>query len=243
MEERVNQHYQTLCNRFDEDYVFFVFLYGSQNYGLDTSESDVDTKAVVFLRQADLIIKTKIWEPMRIQNELCYISDLYTFLQDLTFGDPKSYELFISKYVKVNPKYKELFQMLVDFNAFIYHDFSTQLLLRSVEVGWACYRCALDSNSTKPLIHAYRNFLVAQDIHNKKPIEKCLQCSATNKEQIKKWKSLECPPTELISLFTDISAKITNLLENISEETPNQLPEYFEQFCIQAYFFQQKNLA
>ena len=51
---RVWQHYNHLLKYVEEDYVFGVFLVGSQNYGLATSDSDVDTKAVVLPTLKDL---------------------------------------------------------------------------------------------------------------------------------------------------------------------------------------------
>ena len=44
---RVKEHYNYVCEKYGKDNVLGVFLYGSQNYGLATEESDVDTKAIL----------------------------------------------------------------------------------------------------------------------------------------------------------------------------------------------------
>ena len=45
--ERLGLHYDTVCEEYGEENVMGVFLYGSQNYGINTPTSDVDTKAIL----------------------------------------------------------------------------------------------------------------------------------------------------------------------------------------------------
>jgi predicted nucleotidyltransferase len=46
-EERVVEHYNESLQYFPENKIIGIFLQGSQNYGLETKESDVDTKLIV----------------------------------------------------------------------------------------------------------------------------------------------------------------------------------------------------
>ena len=55
MDTLIKTHYDAVCERYGEDNVFFVFLYGSQNYGIDIQDSDVDTKAVILLPEEELL--------------------------------------------------------------------------------------------------------------------------------------------------------------------------------------------
>ena len=45
--DRLREHYEEAKLHFPEDRIVGIFLQGSQNYGLDTEFSDVDTKLVV----------------------------------------------------------------------------------------------------------------------------------------------------------------------------------------------------
>ena len=44
--KRVREHYDEALEYFPEDKIVGVFLQGSQNYGLDYEDSDVDTKLI-----------------------------------------------------------------------------------------------------------------------------------------------------------------------------------------------------
>lgn len=46
---RVHDHLDESLQRFDESRIVGIFLQGSQNYGLETPKSDVDTKLIVLL--------------------------------------------------------------------------------------------------------------------------------------------------------------------------------------------------
>lgn len=52
----VAQHYLETCDTFYSDKVVGVFLQGSQNYGLDYENSDVDTKAVLLPNFKDIVL-------------------------------------------------------------------------------------------------------------------------------------------------------------------------------------------
>ena len=113
MDTLIKTHYDAVCERYGEDNVFFVFLYGSQNYGIDTQDSDVDTKAVILLPEEELFwrhsIDTHIYfEPSGI----CQILDLVTFVKYLLSYDLSLLEVFISKHIIVNPKYEQFFEEL-----------------------------------------------------------------------------------------------------------------------------------
>lgn len=47
VQKRVNEHYAEALKYFDKDHIVGIFLQGSQNYGLEVPNSDVDTKLIV----------------------------------------------------------------------------------------------------------------------------------------------------------------------------------------------------
>lgn len=47
VQKRVDEHYVEALKYFDKDHIVGIFLQGSQNYGLEVPNSDVDTKLIV----------------------------------------------------------------------------------------------------------------------------------------------------------------------------------------------------
>ena len=58
IKKAIQEHKQVVLNAgYPEKQIFGIFLYGSQNYGLDTENSDVDTKAIIIPTIEDLCQK------------------------------------------------------------------------------------------------------------------------------------------------------------------------------------------
>ena len=45
--EQIHRHYKEAKERYPEERILGIFCQGSTNYGLDTPESDIDTKCIV----------------------------------------------------------------------------------------------------------------------------------------------------------------------------------------------------
>lgn len=101
--------------RKDKNYgknVFAEFLYGSQNYGLDTSESDVDTRVIVIPDLKCLIDKKNISETINLSNGLSDVKDIKTMFQQFYKSNPAYLELLISDYAVFSPTHKYEFDQL-----------------------------------------------------------------------------------------------------------------------------------
>ena len=57
--DRVREHYNEALTYFPEDRIVGIFLQGSQNYGLATPQSDVDTKLIVTPTFRDIAMNRK----------------------------------------------------------------------------------------------------------------------------------------------------------------------------------------
>lgn len=83
-----------------------IFLYGSQNYGLDYEGSDVDT--IVLVRAAD--------RPKQILTFDFGKAKVYTlkyFLHRLELGDLECYEILYTQYCCLNPLYQDIWSKFV----------------------------------------------------------------------------------------------------------------------------------
>ena len=56
---RVRDHYNEALEHFEESHIVGIWLQGSQNYGLDTPNSDVDTKLIVTPSFKDIALAAK----------------------------------------------------------------------------------------------------------------------------------------------------------------------------------------
>lgn len=76
-----------------------IFLYGSQNYGLDYESSDVDT--IVLIRAADRPKQILTFESGKAK-----VYTLKYFLHRLALGDLECYEILYTQYNSLNPIYE-----------------------------------------------------------------------------------------------------------------------------------------
>lgn len=103
----------------EEDYIWFgTFLFGSQNYGLDSEESDIDTVSLYIPTIKTLSRETDYTKFLAMENKF---NDYYTdfpkvkdhvgfrdirlWIKELIAGNPTSIELFYSSCKKINDKF------------------------------------------------------------------------------------------------------------------------------------------
>ena len=101
--ERVSQHHQTAWNYVEKKggYIIGTFLHGSQNYNLDTEESDVDTVSI-YVPTVDFAIVNSPKNHQLIMengsNEHCTIKDIRNYVNELLKSNPNAIELLYTKY-------------------------------------------------------------------------------------------------------------------------------------------------
>lgn len=92
--------------------VFAEFLYGSQNYGLDTENSDVDTRTIIIPDLKCLVDKKNISETIALSNGLSDVKDVKTMFQQFYNANPAYLELLVSDYAIYAPFFKSDFEQL-----------------------------------------------------------------------------------------------------------------------------------
>ena len=106
--ERLGLHYDTVCEEYGEENVMGVFLYGSQNYGINIPTSDVDTKAIL-IPNINKICAQEKWESkeLLVDEEHCEVKDIRE-MRNMWFKQNMNFlEILFTKYYIVNDKYKE----------------------------------------------------------------------------------------------------------------------------------------
>ena len=86
----------------DDGELLFAGLYGSQNYGLETKDSDIDIKAIYLLDLNSLIERREI---SRHTEHIVY-KDLYSFIKCLKKPNINFLEILFSDYISINPNYR-----------------------------------------------------------------------------------------------------------------------------------------
>lgn len=109
----MDEHYGTYG---DQYHVVMIGVQGSQNYGLDTENSDVDTKMLVtpsfidIVKGRDPVSTTKILS----NDEHCDIKDIRGYWKILLKQNINFVELLFSKYTYIYPSYLDIWYEILE---------------------------------------------------------------------------------------------------------------------------------
>lgn len=102
--DRVRKHYEIAKTLVPEDRIVGVFLYGSQNYGMDSSSSDVDTKCLIIPSFEEIALNKKAvsYEYHFENGEHMKIVDIREFLRLLKNQNPNDLEILFTRFAVRN---------------------------------------------------------------------------------------------------------------------------------------------
>ena len=105
----LQEHYNEALKYFPEDRIVGIFLQGSQNYGLATDTSDVDTKLIVLPTFDDICFARKPVSTtyVRENNEHIDFKDIRLMFQTFRKQNLNFIEVLFTEYRIINPIYKE----------------------------------------------------------------------------------------------------------------------------------------
>ena len=114
--DRVKEHYEEALTIFPKDKIVAIVAQGSQNYGLEYSGSDTDTKCIVLPTLEDICLNKKAtsYTHVRENNEHIDFKDLRVITGDFKKQNINFLEVLFSKYIIINDDYAHLFQPLLD---------------------------------------------------------------------------------------------------------------------------------
>lgn len=119
----VREHYEEAKQYFDEDRIVGIFYQGSANYGLDTENSDIDTKLIVTPTFNDLAFNLKPVSTTHIRenNEHIDFKDIRLMLQTFRKHNINFIEILFTPYYILNPKYEYFWEQLIAEREMIAH--------------------------------------------------------------------------------------------------------------------------
>jgi predicted nucleotidyltransferase len=116
--ERLQEHYNEALEYFPKDRIVCLVLQGSQNYGLDVPNSDVDTKLIVTPTFENIAMNRKPISTthIRANDEHIDFKDIRLYMQTFRKQNLNFLEILFTPYKIVNPMYEEQWNRLIEHN-------------------------------------------------------------------------------------------------------------------------------
>lgn len=113
--EQINRHYDFARTLYPDDQIVGIFCQGSTNYGLDTEDSDIDTKCIVVPTFKDIALVRKPVSTTHVlpNNEHCDAKDIRLYIQCFCKQNLNFLEILFTPYFSINPLYFEQWARLV----------------------------------------------------------------------------------------------------------------------------------
>lgn len=151
----LTEHFQKIILDYP-DYKFLgIFLYGSQNYGLATEDSDVDSIAIVIPSVEDIILRKPICKEIIFENgEHCNIKDIREVVKEWKKQSIQALEILFTDYFIVRPKYVSYWNNFLDIRNDITH-YDVERTSKSIS-GQAKQTYLRNPNDRKQVANTYR---------------------------------------------------------------------------------------
>lgn len=110
-----NEHYKEAMQLVPKHNIVCLALQGSQNYGIDTPQSDIDTKLIITpsLKEVALNTKPQSYTYIRKNNEHIDVKDVRVYIQLFKKQNLNFLEILFTKYLILNPNYADQWQRLI----------------------------------------------------------------------------------------------------------------------------------
>lgn len=114
--EQVKRHLNEAKNLYSNNQIIGVFLQGSQNYGLDFINSDIDTKCLLTPTFYDIAFDKKMVSTTHVldNNEHLDAKDIRAYISCFRKQNLNFLEILFTDYFVLNPTYAEQWNRLID---------------------------------------------------------------------------------------------------------------------------------
>lgn len=100
------EHYKKISEDYPDYNFLGIFLYGSQNYGLATEDSDVDSIAILIPSVEGVILRKPVCKEIIFENkEHCNIKDIREVVKEWKKQSVQALEILFTDYFIVKPEY------------------------------------------------------------------------------------------------------------------------------------------
>lgn len=116
------EHYDKISKDYPDYNFLGIFLYGSQNYGLATENSDVDSIAILIPSVEDIILRKPICKEVVFENgEHCNVKDIREVVKEWKKQSLQALEILFTDYFIVKPEYVSYWNNFLDIRNDIAH--------------------------------------------------------------------------------------------------------------------------
>lgn len=134
--KKIEEHYKDSLNFFPEERIVGIFCCGSQNYNLDTENSDIDTKLIIVPSIDDIVFNRPAVSTthIRANNEHIDFKDIRLMFQTFRKQNLNFLEILFTRYKIINPMYRELWNKLISENEMIarYNEYSAVKSMKGI---------------------------------------------------------------------------------------------------------------
>ena len=111
----IKEHLTDALEHFPENRIVALALQGSQNYGLDTSDSDIDTKLIVTPSFYELAMNEKPVSRTFVRDNEEHIDekDIRLYIETFRKGNMNFLEILFTDFYYVNPLYENAWNVLI----------------------------------------------------------------------------------------------------------------------------------
>lgn len=233
----LKEHLEAVLEKgYNESQILGIFLYGSQNYGTNTSNSDVDTKCILIPTLEDLCLCRPISKEIHLENgEHCEVKDIREIVANFRKQNINFLEILYTPYFWINPMYEKIwFDYLVNNREFISH-YDMNRALQSI-CGQAIHTLKQDKTNGKKVSNGLRLYWFLKEYLDGNDYNKCIYLDKDrrkilkdlkNKSEIKDIKQVD----ELIYNFENFKTLIIN---PVYDKTSNEIDDIMNNFILAA---------
>lgn len=123
IKNQLEMHYADALKLINNNYFVGIFLQGSQNYGLETIHSDIDTKLIISPSFDSICFNKKPISTTHIRYNEEHIDekDIRLYFQNFRKQNINFVEILFTKYYILNDKIKDYWNILIDNRELIAH--------------------------------------------------------------------------------------------------------------------------
>ena len=233
----LKEHLEAVLEKgYNESQILGVFLYGSQNYGTNTSSSDVDTKCILIPTLEDLCLRRPVSKEIHLENgEHCDVKDIREIVANFRKQNINFLEILYTSYFWINPMYEKIwFDCFVNNREFISH-YDMNRALQSI-CGQAIHTLKQDKTNGKKVSDGLRLYWFLKEYLDGNDYNKCIYLDEDrrkilkdlkNKSEIKDIKQVD----ELIYNFEIFKTLTINPIYN---KTSNEIDDIMNNFILAA---------
>ena len=168
--QELQDRYNFLESKYGKEGIFGVFLFGSQNYKMDTEKSDIDSHCIIIPNMGDALIKPhESKEIVYKDGSHIMVKDVREYVKMLMKMNMNFTEILYSDYHIINPAYQNHWDALVMRREDISH-YDMAALFNSY-YGQATNTMKRNNNQGKRVANALRIYYSLLAFYNEKPYE------------------------------------------------------------------------